>query len=478
MIDGQPQAAQCGGTVTVSTQNGRSRLRFAGGSLPKGVSSCDVTATVLGQTLGLKTNDQSNLSEVSSNLAVSVNASIRVGLNYDVEGAVYRDANANGHLDAEEGGVGATLWVKLTPRAGGQAPALDVVVAHAASGRYHIKAAPAGDYCLIASDNRDPADITPSTPGWTPSAPADGRLSISISNADLRNRDLGLYRGLILKGRVFRDTGTPDARAGNTANNGVADSAEPGLPGVGVRVQAGGRVYSSGSTDADGAYALFVPVPQDGGPAAGQPIEVAQTNPQGHVSTGASVQGKPIWLGQRRRHAIHLRPRRRHPQLRARRSQRPDGLDFGDVPDSRLSHDGNLDGTPGAALTFPHVFTAGTRGSLRLSSSAVPSPPAENWTDALYRDINCNGQIDVDTDTLIPSEQVFDLDAGQNLCLVHKQFIPANAATGHRNVVTLRAELTYANAAPALSASYARGPDHGGPIRRAGTGEGGAPHRP
>ena len=61
VIDGQPQAAQCGGTVTVSTQNGRSRLRFAGGSLPKGVSSCDVTATVLGQTLGLKTNDQSNL---------------------------------------------------------------------------------------------------------------------------------------------------------------------------------------------------------------------------------------------------------------------------------------------------------------------------------------------------------------------------------------------------------------------------------
>ena len=73
-----------------------------------------------GQTLGLKTNDQSNLSEVSSNLTASVNASIRVGLNYDVDGAVYRDANANGHRDAEEGGIGAALWVKLTPRAGGQ----------------------------------------------------------------------------------------------------------------------------------------------------------------------------------------------------------------------------------------------------------------------------------------------------------------------------------------------------------------------
>ena len=356
------------------------------------------------------------------------------------------------------------------------APALDVVVAHAASGRYHIKAAPR-DYCLIASDNRDPADITPSTPGWTPSAPADGRLSISISNADLRNRDLGLYRGLILKGRVFRDTGTPDARpatppttASRTARNLAC------------------RASACASRPAAASIPAARPMPtaptrcscpcRRTAAAAGQPIEVAQTNPQGHVSTGASVQGKPI-SGSASVGGTHTYDRDADILSFAPGGRSVlDGLDFGDVPDSRLSHDGNLDGTPGAALTFPHVFTAGTRGSLRLSSSAVPSPPAENWTDALYRDINCNGQIDVDTDTLIPSEQVFDLDAGQNLCLVHKQFIPANAATGHRNVVTLRAELTYANAAPAQRRLYARGPDHGGPIRRAGTGEGGAPHRP
>ena len=102
------------------------------------------------------------------------------------------------------------------------------------------------------------------------------------------------------------------------------------------------------------------------------------------------------------------------------------------MPDSRLSHDGNLDGTPGAALTFPHVFTAGSRGSLRLSSSAASSPPAQNWSDALYQDANCNGQIDADTDALIDPKQAFELDAGQNLCLVHKQFIPTDAATGHR----------------------------------------------
>ena len=273
LIDGQPQAAQCGGAVSVSVQDGRSRLRFTGGSLPKGTSSCDIRATVRGQTLGLKTNDQSNLSEVSSNLTASVNASIRVGLNYDVDGAVYRDANANGHRDAEEGGIGAALWVKLTPRAGGQcrAPAVDVAPADAASGRYHFSATPAGEYCLIASDNPDPADIAPSTPGWSPLTPADGRLPISISNADLRDRDLGLYRGLILKGRVFRDTGTPGVSSDKTANNGIADGAEAGLSGAGVRVQAGGRTYSSATTDAEGAYTLFVPVPQDGGPPPANP---------------------------------------------------------------------------------------------------------------------------------------------------------------------------------------------------------------
>ena len=461
LIDGQPQAAQCGGAVSVSVQDGRSRLRFTGGSLPKGTSSCDIRATVRGQTLGLKTNDQSNLSEVSSNLTASVNASIRVGLNYDVDGAVYRDANANGHRDAEEGGIGAALWVKLTPRAGGQcrAPAVDVAPADAASGRYHFSATPAGEYCLIASDNPDPADIAPSTPGWSPLTPADGRLPISISNADLRDRDLGLYRGLILKGRVFRDTGTPGVSSDKTANNGIADGAEAGLSGAGVRVQAGGRTYSSATTDAEGAYTLFVPVPQDGGPAAGEPIEVAQTNLQGHASTGASVQGKAIAGSASVGGTQYTYDRdadilRFAPGARARGVL--DGLDFGDVPDSRLSHDGNLDGTPGAALTFPHVFTAGSRGSLRLSSSAASSPPAQNWSDALYQDANCNGQIDADTDALIDPKQAFELDAGQNLCLVHKQFIPTDAATGHRNIVTLRAELAYANAAPTLSAVYTR----------------------
>ena len=102
------------------------------------------------------------------------------------------------------------------------------------------------------------------------------------------------------------------------------------------------------------------------------------------------------------------------------------------------------------------MFTAGSRGSLRLSSSAASSPPAQNWSDALYQDANCNGQIDADTDALIDPKQAFELDAGQNLCLVHKQFIPTDAATGHRNIVTLRAELAYANAAPTLSAVYTR----------------------
>ena len=312
-----------------------------------------MTATVLGQTLGLKTNDQSNLSEVSSNLAVSVNASIRVGLNYDVEGAVYRDANANGHLDAEEGGVGATLWVKLTLRAGGQcqAPALDVVVAHAASGRYHI--APAGDYCLIASDNRDPADITPSTPGWTPSAPADGRLSISISNADLRNRDLGLYRGLILKGRVFRDTGTPDARRQHRQQRRRGQRgtwpagrrrARPGRrPRLFQRLDRCRRRLRAVRARAAGRRPRRRPAHRSGADQSAGP-RLHRRSVQGKPISGSASVGGTQYTYDRDADILSFAPGGRSVL---------DGLDFGDVPDSRLSHDGNLDGTPGAALTFP-----------------------------------------------------------------------------------------------------------------------------
>ena len=278
---------------------------------------------------GPETNDQSNLSEVSSNLAVGQRQH-RVGLNY--EGRGLSDANANGHRDAEKA-ASAPLWVKLTPRAGGQPAGADV-------GRPRGPAAAiisdaAGEYCLIASDNRDPADIAPSTPGWV--ALADGG-SISISNADLRNRDLGLYRGLIRA--VFRDTGTP-ASVRTHRNNGRGRRGT-GLPGVGASRRR--RVYSSGSTMPTAPTRCSCPCRRTAAPPPASPSKWRRPirRPCLHRR---SCRARPIGFGQRRRHAIHLRPRRRHPRLPGARGVL-DGLDFGDVPDSRLSHDGNLDGTP------------------------------------------------------------------------------------------------------------------------------------
>ena len=121
-----------------------------------------------------------------------------------------------------------------------------------------------------------------------------------------------------------------------------------------MRVQAGGRTYSSATTDAEGRVYAVRARAAGRRPAAGEPIEVAQTNLQGHASTGASVQGKAIAGSASVGGTQYTYDRdadilRFAPGAQARGVL--DGLDFGDVPDSRLSHDGNLDGTPGA-LTF------------------------------------------------------------------------------------------------------------------------------
>ena len=341
----QPPGRQCG-AVSVSVQDGRSRAALHGRQPAQRHQQLRHPRDGARPDAGPEDHDQSNLSEVSSNLTASVNASIRVGLNYDVDGAVYRDANANGHRDAEEGGIGAALWVKLTPRA-----------ASAARPRRRRPRRPAA---AITSARRRPASTARRQPGsgryravhaGLVAADAGRRqLPISISNADLRDRDLGLYRGLILKGRVFRDTGTPGVSSDKTANNGIADGAKPAC-----------RAPACASRRADAPIPAPRPTPR-ARIRCSCPCRRTAAPPPANPSKWRRPTCKAMPPPARRCRARRSRVRpasaaRNTPMTatptssasRPARSAVLDGLDFGDVPDSRLSHDGNLDGTPGAA---------------------------------------------------------------------------------------------------------------------------------
>jgi uncharacterized repeat protein (TIGR01451 family) len=85
------------------------------------------------------------------------------------------------------------------------------------------------------------------------------------------------------------------------------------------------------------------------------------------------------------------------------------------------------------------------------AGSATPNVPG--WSEVVYNDVGCNGRFDA-ADPLITAGVA--LTAGQQLCILVKEFVPANAPVGGENTVTVTASFAYTNANPSLSASAAR----------------------
>ena len=74
---------------------------------------------------------------------------------------------------------------------------------------------------------------------------------------------------------------------------------------------------------------------------------------------------------------------------------------------------------------------------------------ANSWPTIVYRDLNCNGVIDI-TDTLAIAATVM---ANERICLINKVTIPAGIALGLQDSTTLQAAFTYTNAGPVLVAT-------------------------
>ena len=184
-------------------------------------------------------------------------------------------------------------------------------------------------------------------------------------------------------------------------------------------------------------------------------------------------------LGQRRRHAIHLRPRRRHPQLRARRSQRPGrpGLRrrARQPPQPRRQpgrHAGRGADLP-ARLHRRHPWQPAPEQQRRaLAASGELDRCAVSRHQLQWTDRRRHGYADSIRTGLRSGRRPEPVPGAQ---AVHSR------QCGHRPPQrrhAARGTDLRQRRAGAQRRLYARGPDHGGPIRRAGTGEGGAPHRP
>ncbi|MDP9930170.1 putative repeat protein (TIGR01451 family) [Variovorax paradoxus] len=258
--------------------------------------------------------------------------------------------------------------------------------------------------------------------------------------------------GYTVTGRVFLDNGT----SSGIANDGLINGSEGGIAGVGVKLtNCSATVLSTATTDGAGNYALDVPFAT----AANAPLCVEETNTALRLSTGASFGAVALPSGS----AVASGGT----SYTYTRSGTPDriaftwngtghtGLNFGDVDRNTFAADGAKSGMPGSTVSYAHTFIARTGGTVSFAiSNSVDTPAVSGWSGKIFADTGCTGTQQPGATLLYPPAAPVTVVAGQNVCIVMQEFIPANAANGNNNQSTVQASFSFTNAGPALSASY------------------------
>ncbi|MFH1026429.1 MAG: DUF11 domain-containing protein [Pseudomonadota bacterium] len=433
----------CGGTLTGATQ-GSATVVLNGAALPQS-GSCTVTIPVTSGQPGVYENTSSGVSsnETGGPATASNTVTLTVEANYGaVSGSVYSDVNHNGSMESGETGTGQALYLKLTPRAGDvcNGPAIQYAIADPATGSFSFDSPAAGDYCVLLSTNTTLSDLNPTVPsGWLPLEIPGGIRKITLLSNPMSGQNFGLFNGSVISGRVFSDTGTG---GGGIANNGIQDGSEPGLGSSALKVtdSGGGTIYDSTTSAASGDFTLWIPAA-----AGAATLKIVETNPADHLSTGglAGTTG-----GSYDRTTDIL-------TFSNIVGTSYSAITFADVPDNRLLTDNTQSALAGSVLYHPHVFTASSGGSVVFSSAAIPSPVIPGWSEVIYRDLNCNATFDSGEPQLSGPLSVL---AGEQVCILVKEFVPAGAPQGATNQVSVTAAFTFTNApAPVLTRDYFRG---------------------
>jgi uncharacterized repeat protein (TIGR01451 family) len=257
-----------------------------------------------------------------------------------------------------------------------------------------------------------------------------------------------------LSGVVFNDGGAPSAGVNTgTPNDGLLNGAEAGMAGVVVSLSnCSGTVYSSTVTDNAGVYALNLAAAQ-----AGQTVCVGLALPNKHLATGASATTTALPSGSTTTVSgtAYTYTRSSNQVSFTASSSGAHVLNFGLVPASQLIIANNLTAAPGAVATHSHRFTAGTSGTLTLSTLngvAVPATPT-GWREAIYQDATCSGTYVSSAANWSPPNNTLSVVQGQSVCFVVRAFVPSNAQAGGTYSVEVKAQLSFGNASPALTAS-------------------------
>ena len=371
---------------------------------------------------------------VGDNVPAEATVVVRIPV---VSGAVYVDANRNFQRDSGENGTGLSLFAKLVRASTPGGPALQAVSVNGSTGAYGFTNVAPGTYLILVDNNNTLSDVTPNIPaGWIGTEmPNQIRTNVVVTAVDLPDQDFGLITGATVFGRVFRDSGV----GGGSANDGIMNGGETGISGVAVRLtdNSGATNYDTAITDGNGNYTLFIPATITNGTV----LKIVETNPSGFLSTGGSA-GNTAGSYNRGTDTV---------TFTFAPGTTYSGVNFGDVPPNSFVANNTQSALPGSFVVYAHLFIAGSGGQVTFTSTNVSTPNLSGWTQLLYRDANCNAQLD-------PSDPVLNgpviVAAGEQVCILVREAIPLNAPFNAEDIVTVRADFAYTGASPALNSSH------------------------
>ena len=115
-------------------------------------------------------------------------------------------------------------------------------------------------------------------------------------------------------------------------------------------------------------------------------------------------------------------------------------INFADVRHPAFSLNHSLVIQPDSVAVYAHRFRSYSSGTVLFSLQNSIATPNLDWASELYRDVNCNQQLDA-TDTLLTS--ALHLNANQTVCVLVKVLSPANASSGATYTVEVQSQFVF-----------------------------------
>ena len=333
-----------------------------------------------------------------------------------VSGQLFHDRQPNGTLDPGETWTdGTNVYVNLVQ----SGAVIQSVALGAGSGAFAFSNVVAGAYDIVVAAAAD--SVTPAAPAdWIFTGPDTGHRALVVAGAPVASQDFGLFHG----GRL----------AGQVANGAT------GIAGVTVRLTdaTGATTYGTATTDGAGHYTLHVPFSLGAAT-----FKVIETNITPYLSLSGSA-GNTGGSYDRASDTVTFVnvPGASY-----------SGVNFGDVPVSTFAPDNSLAALPGSVVFFPHTFTAGGAGTVTFSTTSLASTNIPGWAQEILLDANCSGTTDAGD---APVTGAISLAAGQTVCILVKEFIPAAAPVNAQDQITVTAAFAYAGASPVLITTHSR----------------------